>query len=97
MESGVSQTSTTVPALNDLGLLLVIFPRKLEFGHGRCLCGNPLAGARQVGSSSAPPWRSCGGFEFSPWKMLCWGVEEKEELGIYRALKSKLSFSQEDF
>lgn len=37
------------------------------------------------------------GFEFSSWKMLCWGVEEKEELGVYRASKTKCSFSQEDF
>lgn len=42
------------------------------------------------------PGGAFGGFEFSSWKMLCWGVEEKEELGIYRALKTKLFFSQED-
>lgn len=42
------------------------------------------------------PGSSFGGLEFSSWKMLCWGVEEKE-FGVYRALKTKCSFSREDF
>lgn len=96
LESGVSQTSTMVSAFNYLVFVFMFFfSRKPELGHGRFMCGNPCA--RQVGSSSAPPWRSFGGFEFCSWKMLCWEVEEKEELGIYRALKTKCSFSQEDF
>lgn len=41
------------------------------------------------------PGRSLVGLEFSSWKAR-WGVEEKE-FGVYRALKTKCSFSLEDF
>lgn len=61
LESSISHTSTMVPALNYLvfwGFFWFFFPRKSEFGHGKCMCGNPSAHSRQVGSSSAPPWRS---------------------------------------
>lgn len=42
------------------------------------------------------PGSNSGGLEFSSWKMLCWRVKEKE-FGVYRALKTKCSFSQEAF
>lgn len=53
-----------------------------------------------VSSRLAPALHLLGGSfnrpEFCSWKKLCWGVEEKE-FGVYRALKTKCSFSQEDF
>lgn len=56
----------------------------------------PLLVPSRLAPALRLPGSSFGGLEFSSWKMLCWGVEEKE-FGVYRALKTKCSFSQEDF
>lgn len=56
----------------------------------------PLLEPSRLAPALHLPGSSFGGLEFSSWKMLCWGVEEKE-FGVYRALKTECSFSQEDF
>lgn len=94
LESSIFQTFTRAPALHNLlGFMGSQDSGTVHVWYGVVI---PFLVPSRLAPALHLPGSSSGWLEFSSWKMLCWGVEEKE-LGIYRALKTKCSFSLKDF
>lgn len=94
LESNIFQAFTRAPALTFWWVFLE--SQNLGTVHVWHSAVIPLLVPSRLAPAPHLPGRSFGRLEFSSWKMLCWGVEEKE-FGVYGALKTKCSFSQEDF